>query len=66
MSRVLISAPIGQDPDQKSRMEDRLCRILLFAPAGAYLFRSDRRMGVAVDDSTKASAPKVCLWDEVR
>jgi hypothetical protein len=64
MDRVLVSIPVGRNPAQRSRVEDRLHRILLAAPAGSYLFRDDERMGIALQ-MRYARRPSICLWDEI-
>jgi len=64
MASVLVSMPIGRNPAQRSRAEDRLCRILLAAPTGSYIFQSDDRMGIALHK--RARKPSVRLWDEIK
>lgn len=65
MERTLLFIATGKDPEQRTRAELLLCRILLFAPRGSFLFRDPDRIGIAAHGDAHPRQCPVRLWDEV-
>lgn len=65
MDRTLLFVVTGKDPEQRSRSELLLCRILLCAPRWSFLFREPGRVGIAARGDTPSRWCSVLLWDEV-
>lgn len=65
MKRTLLFITTREDPEQRSRSELLLCRILLWAPRGSFLFREPGRVSIAARGDTPSWRRSVQLWDEV-
>ena len=65
MERTLLFITTGKDPEQRTCSELLLCRILLWAPRGSFLFREPGRVGIAARGDTPSWRRSVQLWDEV-
>jgi hypothetical protein len=61
MERTLLFITTGEDPEQRSRSELLLCRILLCAPRESFLFQRLDRIGIVLHGST-SSARRRLLW----
>ena len=65
MDRTLLFVVTGKVPEQWTRAELLLCRILLCATRGSFLFRESGRVGIAARGDTSSRWCSVLLWDEV-
>ena len=61
MQRTRLFITTREDPEQRSRSELLLCRILPCAPRGFFLFRGFDRIGIVLHGST-SSARRPLLW----
>ena len=61
MERTLLFITTREDPEQRSRSELLLCRILLCSPRGSFLFRRFDRIRIVLHGSA-SSARRRLLW----
>jgi hypothetical protein len=62
MDRTLLFVVTGKDPEQWTRAELLLCRILLAGPKGSFLFREPDRIGIAARGDSPSWRRPVQLW----
>lgn len=64
MSMLLFIAT-RKDPEQRTRSELLLCRILPYAPTGFFLFREPGRIEIAARGDSPSWRHSVQHWDEM-